>query len=98
MVVGAGAAGVEMATCLKERFSKTFANKPSVSFHFTIINSHTSLNESLESPQLGSAVAEALFSRGINVIHNSKAVKVEQGKVHISSGSVIDFNLLLWVP
>jgi NADH dehydrogenase FAD-containing subunit len=94
IVVGAGAAGVELTFCLSERFKRQLSNR---TVSFTIVDTNTSFSSSLGNSSLGSRI-QRIFdtSTTLDYMFNVKAEHVEQGKVHLSNGSILPFHLLIW--
>jgi selenide,water dikinase len=90
IVVGGGAAGVELAFSLSARLRK---NWPQVSV--TLVDSHASPLED-RGPWVASKVRMALEKRNIQIATRSRAVRVEKGKLHLEAGGVLGFDLLVW--
>ena len=90
IVAGAGPAGIELSFGLYHRFSKKAG-----SAEVTLIDSYKDLLPK-SSKMVRRVIVSTLKEKGIRMISDTRAERVEQGRVHLSSKEAIDFDLLIW--
>lgn len=93
VIVGAGAAGIELACCTQQLLFKLYPKKK---FAFCIINQHADLKLALGSDSLGSAVHDELPKRNIKVIHGQRVTQVLEKQIQLTSQEFIPYDMLLW--
>lgn len=93
VVVGAGAAGVELAMAVRARYKKRGNDTVNVK----LINSHPSLSASLgfSSGTIRNLEA-ALSARHIEVVSGVNAAKVSEKVLFLNNGNTLEFDMLLW--
>lgn len=90
VVLGGGAAGIELSFGFFHRFKKRFGN-----CHVTLVDrSETPLLE--RGSWTSSLVQKTMAEKGIARRLGVDAQKVEAGKLHLSDGGVLPFDLLVW--
>lgn len=90
-VVGAGAAGVEMAFCVQQRL-RNQGKQPEV-----MLLDHHDVLLPTAAPALRRRVEAAAARRGIALRMGRRAMHVEPGRIFFEGGSSEDYDLLLWV-
>lgn len=91
VVVGAGAAGIEVAFCAQARLQGMDLS-PSV----TLVNAKESLLAD-KSDVIGARVAELAAERGITVLHGEKVAELQADAVVLESGTRLPAQRCLWV-
>lgn len=91
VVVGAGAAGIEVAFCAQTRL-KGMGLTPTV----TLINAKQSLLAE-KSDAIGARVEALAQARGIEVLHGEKVAEVHRDAVLLQSGTRVPAQRCLWV-
>lgn len=90
VIVGLGAAGVELAFGVRERLLK-LSGVESVDMTVVSASILTGTNSALRS-----SVEQRLRERNIIVHVGAKCTTVEDGLVHLNDGAAISFDLLVW--
>lgn len=88
VIVGSGAAGTELACCLKSRLKDHIKS-------IQIIDRNKSLTKSL-GDYLGPSVEYALKLRNIKMLMNVQVIKIEDKKIYLSDGSTQKFDICIW--
>lgn len=98
VVVGAGAAGVEILASVRERFKTTFSKfSKKLLLHYTLVDSHANFGESLRIEDLGASIGATLQNTfSVKTIFNARALKVTDNELHLSNGSIVPFHCLFW--
>ncbi|MFT5584493.1 MAG: selenide,water dikinase, partial [Cognaticolwellia sp.] len=91
VVVGAGAAGIEVAFCAHARLQRMELN-PKI----TLINAGKSLLPG-KGNKVGPRIEELATERGITVLHGEKVAALTAGSVFLESGAEITAARCLWV-
>lgn len=91
VVVGSGAAGVELAFCAEARLRRA-GIEPRV----TLVGS-SAHPLPRQSPRAVAAVRAAAEERGITLLDGVKVERVDRGAVALSAGSTLPADLVLWV-
>mmetsp|Transcript_19174 Transcript_19174/g.53414 ORF Transcript_19174/g.53414 Transcript_19174/m.53414 type:complete len:585 (+) Transcript_19174:240-1994(+) len=92
VVVGGGAAGMELSMALSGRW-KPMLGERNVSV--TVLNSFDRLFPD-ETPANREALMERMEERGIHVIHNAKVDRVDKNSLQLESGERLEFTHCLW--
>jgi selenide,water dikinase len=92
VVVGAGAAGTELAFCAQLRLRAEGVAEPRV----TVVDAGDRWARG-RSAAAGARVAEAARERGLTLRAGRRAARVEADAVHLDDGEVLPADLVLWV-
>ena len=95
VVVGGGAAGIELAFGMKARWGKLFAGSENVSVHVILLNSGEKLYAN-ETEMCQRATNEGLAARGIEVRHNCRVQEVTASQLLLTDGDCIDTEHVIW--
>lgn len=90
VVVGGGAAGVELAFALAWRQSASFGG-----VGVTLVHSGRRLVPERRAA-LGRALATLARRRGIEVLHERRAIEAEAGLLRLDDGRALGYDLLVW--
>lgn len=95
VVVGGGAAGVELAMGLKARFGPLVCDDDEEHLQVTILDSGSELLP-YESPACRQALREVLQEKNIHVKHNCRVKSMEQDVISLEDGSDITYTHCIW--
>jgi len=92
VVVGGGAAGIELSMSIRGRWESIL---PNGSLKVTLLDSGSEL-VSNESPACQRALRDIMKQRGINVRHNCQVKEITSGVVELTDGEQIEYTQCLW--
>ena len=92
VVVGGGAAGIELSMSIKGRWESVL---PNGSLQVTLLDAGSELVPN-ESPACRKVLNEIMKQRGITVRHNCEVKKVTSNIVELDSGEQIEYTQCLW--
>lgn len=103
VVIGGGAAGVELACALKERIHNLCAErlehsnktKDTTLVDVTLVTSSTSVL-STESPPMINEVESALKARKISLITSNRVESIDKDVIHLQDGTTVGYDLVVW--
>jgi selenide,water dikinase len=91
VVVGGGAAGVEVTQCLPARLKSMTTSD----FHITLVNRGDELLPGC-SPHTTRRVRRLLDQRGWTVLQNSSVIEIHQSSVKLQTGTAIPADVVIW--
>lgn len=91
VVVGAGAAGVELAFCVQARLERQGADQVQV----LLLGAQDTLHQGTHRA-LGGLVQRVASARGIEIRRGLRVTRVGPGQVHLDDGQVLPADLVLW--
>eukprot|EP01080_Neovahlkampfia_damariscottae_P011596 gene11596-4839_t len=92
-IIGGGAAGIEIACCLQQRFSKKCPEK---NFNFEILDKNSSFEKSLNSDSLSSKTSNQLKNRKIKTTFNVNISEIQENDIIFDNEKSIDFDLCIY--
>lgn len=88
VVVGSGAAGIEMTCCMKNRLRDRLNS-------ITLVDKNKGLKKSL-GESLGKTVENGLKDRNIKTIFGHSITKIEENLLYLSDESTLKFDICIW--
>ena len=92
IVVGGGAAGIELSMSILGRWKPIVGEE---NIKVTLLNSYDGLFPD-ETPVNREALIHRMDERGICIVHNAKVDRVDQNSLKLESGESIEFTHCLW--
>jgi NADH dehydrogenase FAD-containing subunit len=94
IIIGGGAAGIEIALTLQERFKIKYSFDSNS--NFTIINAKKDFKTSLNGNQISNKVISQLKLKNIKYLQKVKVKEIKKNSILLDNGEEINFDLCIW--